>query len=115
MQCYSLALLKCQLAFLILNFSLNVISNCYCQTRECNLVFLKENPFLISSPLLPPFGQGWMFNTACVLCFQEDGNALTYLEVKHSCFIYLHTVCLDLYEYQIVYSEGSLNHIFREH
>lgn len=57
MQCYWLALLKCQLAFLILNFSLNVISNCYCQTRECNLVFLRENPFLISSPVLPPFGQ----------------------------------------------------------
>lgn len=57
MQCYWLALLKCQLAFLILNFSLNVISNCYCQTRECNLALLKENPFLISSPMLPPFGQ----------------------------------------------------------
>lgn len=62
MQCYWLALLKCQLAFLILNFTLNVISNCYCQTRECNLVFPKENLFLISSPVLPPFGQGWMFN-----------------------------------------------------
>ena len=87
MQCYWLALLKCQFAFLILNFSLNVISNCYCQTRECNLVLLKENPFLISSPVLPPFGQGWVFNTAHVLCSQEDGNA--YLEAKHSCFIYV--------------------------
>lgn len=114
MQCYWLALLKCQLAFLILNFSLNVISNCYCQTRECNLVLLKENPFLISSPVLPPFGEGWMLNTARVLRSQEDGNALKYLEVKHSRFIYLHTVCLDLYEYQIVYSEGPLKHVFQE-
>lgn len=100
MQWHWLALLKCQLAFLILNFSLNVISNCYCQTRECNLVFLKENPFLISSPVLPPFGEGWMLNTACVLHFQEEWNSLKYPEVKHSCFI--------------VYSAGSLKHIFQE-
>lgn len=94
MQCYWLAPPKCQLAFLILNFSLNVISNCYCQTRECNLVFPKENPFLLSSPVLPPFGQGWMFNAAHALCFPEGGNALMNLEVKHPRFVYVSTVCL---------------------
>lgn len=68
MQCYWLAQLKCQLAFLIINFSLNVISNCYCQTRDCNLVFEKENPFLISSPVLPPFGHEWIFNSNILQC-----------------------------------------------
>lgn len=38
-----------------------------------------------------------------------------YLEVQHSCFIYLHIVCLDPYEYQIVYSEGSSKRILQEH
>lgn len=111
MQCYWLALLKCQLAFLILNFSLNVISNCYCQTRECNLVLPKENPFLIFLLcFLLLVKDGCL--TPHVFCFQEDGNALMYLKVKHSCFIYSHIAYLDLYRCPITYLGEVLKHIF---
>lgn len=41
-------LLKCQLAFLIINFFLNVISNCSCSTKECNAGFRQERPGLVS-------------------------------------------------------------------